>query len=211
MEWVLLTDTTPKVPPGRITPKYGENSEYFTIRIRHSGTFVFFGTPSYLGGEISHIDFCNSNEMSLIEIHSMAKEIGLEGNLAYYFSSTGVNDTNALIMIKDDFDVVNLCNFIDENRMVGVFINHQKFAPPSSASESLESIEKPSKGFSHSVHEGLEVRDEVDNTMVREPSKGFSNSIDERLDNRDEADNIVGREPRKGFSNSRDEGLEIRD
>ncbi|PIN09621.1 hypothetical protein CDL12_17801 [Handroanthus impetiginosus] len=87
--------------------------------MHHHRVFVQFGKPSYLRGEISHIDFCNPDEISLIE-----------GTLACFYSTTGVNETNGLFMLKDAIDVMNLHNFIDENRMVGIFVNHENLLYP---------------------------------------------------------------------------------
>ncbi|PIN10174.1 hypothetical protein CDL12_17242 [Handroanthus impetiginosus] len=128
-----------------------ENTDFFIVRMHHGGTFVYFGTPSYLGGQVSHIDFYSPDKMLLIEMHSMAVEIGLKGD----------DDTNGLSLLKDDMYALNLSNFIDENRMI-------------------ESVGELSKGFYNSMddrqgtigeNERLEFIGEKDNTMGGENRK----------------------------------------
>ncbi|PIN05180.1 hypothetical protein CDL12_22285 [Handroanthus impetiginosus] len=119
--------------------------------MHHSGAFVNLGKHSYLGGQISYIDYCNLDEMSLIEIDGIAIEVGLEDSYIHYYNSTEVNDTNGLTINKDDIDTVNLYNFIDENKMVVVFVDYQKLTAPSNVSEQSESVAKHSIEFRNNV------------------------------------------------------------
>lgn len=105
----------------------------------HSGQFVKFGKTMYTGPNlcVSHIDYCDPDEISMLEIVAMGNEIGLKGVKTFHCSKGGVNDCNFLFALQNDNDVMNLVNLIDKDRMVGIFVEHEIVNDPSTDSESL--------------------------------------------------------------------------
>ncbi|KAL6577649.1 hypothetical protein OROMI_009977 [Orobanche minor] len=105
---------------------YGSNTEYFTIRVHHSGKFITKPKVSYIGGEVSHIDYCCTDELSKIEIDSMLAAIGLQGSLECYYSCTGADDTQILNPIRCDIDALDLGLFDPgESKVSGLFVDHE--------------------------------------------------------------------------------------
>ncbi|KAG8364664.1 hypothetical protein BUALT_Bualt18G0021900 [Buddleja alternifolia] len=80
--------------------------------------------------------------MSLIKLNNMANEIGLQGQFAFYCNRGRgvVNDSNGLVLIQTDIDAMNLAKFVDKNRMVGVFIDHQNGLQNESVGEVLQEL-----------------------------------------------------------------------
>ncbi|KAK6145893.1 hypothetical protein DH2020_019762 [Rehmannia glutinosa] len=61
----------------------------------------------------------------------MAKKIGLKEYNRIYCSKIGVDDCSELVLMQNDIDALNLVNYIDHNKMVGVFIENQCTNPNS--------------------------------------------------------------------------------
>ncbi|KAK6143415.1 hypothetical protein DH2020_023763 [Rehmannia glutinosa] len=90
-------------------------------------TLLKMGSTFYVGEKmgVSHIDYCDSDEMSLLEIISMANELGLKGFKCFHVSKGGVNNCMDILAIQNDNDAMKLVDFIDQNRMVGVFVEYE--------------------------------------------------------------------------------------
>ncbi|KAL6568685.1 hypothetical protein OROHE_004369 [Orobanche hederae] len=112
------------IPPGKLTPDYGSNNEYFTIRLHHSGRFLNLGHMVYNGGEISHIDWYSQDEMSSLELGFMLGEIGaVYGVLEYYYSPDSRDHCVNIIQIVGDREAIEMCKFVDGDKLVGVVVS----------------------------------------------------------------------------------------
>ncbi|GER43888.1 nucleosome assembly protein 1 [Striga asiatica] len=60
----------------------------------------------------------------MLELVSMCDEFGLHGVKAFYCSLDEINYCRNTVIVQSDLDAMNLVNFIDENRTVGVFLEH---------------------------------------------------------------------------------------
>ncbi|KAL0381974.1 UNVERIFIED_CONTAM: hypothetical protein Scaly_0484700 [Sesamum calycinum] len=101
------------------------NSEYFTIRLHHSGQLCEFGRRVYVGGKIDHFDYCHVDEMSLIELTEMAKTLQIDTeHVTFFYSRNGINDCNSIAMMSTDLHTLELVNYVDGDRIVGIFIDH---------------------------------------------------------------------------------------
>ncbi|KAL0389261.1 UNVERIFIED_CONTAM: hypothetical protein Scaly_0283200 [Sesamum calycinum] len=89
MGW-RLREGESEIATGRVAPDYGPNSEYFTIRLHHSGQLCEFGRRVYVGGKIDHFDYCHVDEMSLIELTEMAKTLQIDTEHVTFFYSRKV-------------------------------------------------------------------------------------------------------------------------
>ncbi|WOH08228.1 hypothetical protein DCAR_0727665 [Daucus carota subsp. sativus] len=65
----------PILAPGDETPKYGEDSRFFTIKV-HYGRRFDDNMDSYVGGEIRYFDMCEVVDFCLIDMESMLTELG---------------------------------------------------------------------------------------------------------------------------------------
>ncbi|KAL6515222.1 hypothetical protein OROHE_018854 [Orobanche hederae] len=79
------------IPRGRTAPDYVACGSDFTIVLHHHGKFNKSRTL-YDGGAVDYFDFCNVDEMSMIEIKEMLKmcDIAVE-TVTCYFSKSGIN------------------------------------------------------------------------------------------------------------------------
>ncbi|GMP99310.1 hypothetical protein CsSME_00046827 [Camellia sinensis var. sinensis] len=87
--------------------------------MHHGGLVSYNLQRVYIGGLISYFDFCNSNEISLVELDNMAKEVGCIGCNIYYYK---LNYCAGLELINTDEDVMRLETFVDGNRVVKVYV-----------------------------------------------------------------------------------------
>ncbi|XP_012833671.1 PREDICTED: uncharacterized protein LOC105954545 [Erythranthe guttata] len=98
---------------GRTAPDYGSNCEFFTIKMHHSENINYF-------------DYCNEDEISMIEIIEMAKELGLNGTVNFFHNrGGGINDCNNVAIMKHDIDAMALVNFIDGERVAEIYVQHE--------------------------------------------------------------------------------------
>ncbi|GAB2268041.1 hypothetical protein Dimus_038694 [Dionaea muscipula] len=99
-------------------PLYDVRTGHFTIDMRHGGSFGGNGGRKryYVNGDIGHFDYCHGDELSLLELRSMAKELGLHAS-SEYFVRVGKNYSQ----INSDVDAMNLYKHVDENRIVHVY------------------------------------------------------------------------------------------
>lgn len=113
----------------------GPDSESFTIQMHHSGKLLKkLGKSFYLGSMVSYIDFCHPDEMSMIELNEMTSELGFKDSVQLHCSKGGTDEYFDLLPIKTNIDALNLVKFIDENRMVELFVEHE---------ESGDGVEEP--------------------------------------------------------------------
>ncbi|XP_012852893.1 PREDICTED: uncharacterized protein LOC105972477 [Erythranthe guttata] len=117
MVWKLRAD-------GDGPPDYGSNSDHFTIRMHHSGKLLNLGSICYLSGSVNYFDFCSEDEISMLEIVAMSKELGLIDIFGFYHSRGRLNDYSELVLMDDDHDAMNLVNFIDEERVTVIYVRH---------------------------------------------------------------------------------------
>ncbi|KAL3849414.1 hypothetical protein ACJIZ3_011296 [Penstemon smallii] len=93
--------------------------------MHHSGRFLNLGSRCYLSGGVSYFDYCTEDEMSMIEINEMAKQINLKNVIGFYYSKRGINDCNDLVLMQHDSDAMNLVNFVDQTRVIAVYVEHK--------------------------------------------------------------------------------------
>ncbi|KAK6143639.1 hypothetical protein DH2020_023987 [Rehmannia glutinosa] len=128
----------------------------------------------YYGAEINHIDYCDADEMSLLELHNMAKELTVKEYVRFYYSRFGVDNCSDLVVVENNIDALNLVNCIDHNRMVGVFIEHEKINLYGNESESYHELPR--------VDEPLEFvgndRNETENNDVHDNNESIESEGD---------------------------------
>lgn len=157
----------------------GPNSEFFTIRMHHSGKFMNFGSTCYVGGSISYFDYCSEDEMSMLEISEMAKDLGLHGSVSFFHNrGGGINNCNSVVLMNDDVDAMILVNFLDRERVTEIYVGH---GDNNLSEDKSENGENESMGGSFpEVDEpvGYEGDDEQFDDEVYEPSHFNEPSIE---------------------------------
>ncbi|KAL0328594.1 UNVERIFIED_CONTAM: hypothetical protein Scaly_2292000 [Sesamum calycinum] len=101
MGW-RLREGESEIATGRVAPDYG----------------------FYVGGKIDHFDYCHVDEMSLIELTEMAKTLQIDTHVTFFYSRNGINDCNSIAMMSTDLHTLELVNYVDGDRIVGIFIDH---------------------------------------------------------------------------------------
>ncbi|KAG8369567.1 hypothetical protein BUALT_Bualt14G0026800 [Buddleja alternifolia] len=101
-----------------------KSSNYFTIKMHHSGRFLEINGRFYIDGQVSFFDFCEPSEMSLSAIYDMARQIGQVEGVVFYFSLKGPDDCSDLECLIHDCDARNLFAVVNRERVVGVYIEY---------------------------------------------------------------------------------------
>lgn len=86
---------------------------HFTIKMYYDGCFE---DGNYVGGTFGFIDFCQEDEMGIMEICAMAKELSGGFSNDYYLRLNG-----RISIIKSDTDALRMCQLVDSNRLVEVY------------------------------------------------------------------------------------------
>ncbi|KAG8373149.1 hypothetical protein BUALT_Bualt12G0140900 [Buddleja alternifolia] len=147
--------------------------------------FQYLRKRKHEGGITSHVDYCEADEMSKLELNGMAKEIGLHGFFRFYYSKGGVNDTNGLILMDNDIHVMDLAKFVDKNRMVRVFIDHQKLTQAEFVGEVDKKFEEHTVELTTTL--GGPVFEHVDGLRDEQPDEVRVEQLDEaRVEQLDE-------------------------
>lgn len=123
----------------------GPGSEYFTIRIHHSGKFVELNHRCYVGGKVDYFDYCHQDEMSMLELNEMAKELGLTDILNFFHNRGVMNDCNYIDKMKSDIDTMFLDNFLDDFRVTEIFVEHEYL-------DESESVQNEDEDTDHLPH-----------------------------------------------------------
>lgn len=106
-----------------------DNTEFFTIKMHHSGKFLNLSRTCYLAGAIDYFDYCSGDEMSMIEISEMGKELVLKDVAALFHSrGLGINESDDLHLMETDMDAMNIVNFVDENRVTSIYVKHHSIS-----------------------------------------------------------------------------------
>ncbi|KAL1808248.1 hypothetical protein ACET3Z_025238 [Daucus carota] len=98
----------PILAPGDETPKYGEDSRFFTIKV-HYGRRFDDNMDSYVGGEIRYFDMCEVVDFCLIDMESMLTELGY---LNIYTTHEPLDE-----VVGDGWDEFSLTQLAEDQRI----------------------------------------------------------------------------------------------
>ncbi|GMP78444.1 hypothetical protein CsSME_00034366 [Camellia sinensis var. sinensis] len=87
--------------------------------MHHGGLVSYNPQRVYSGGLKSYFDFCNSDEISLVELDNMAKEVGCTGCNIYCYK---LNYCVGLELINTDEYVMRLETLVDGKGVVEVYV-----------------------------------------------------------------------------------------
>ncbi|KAK6138828.1 hypothetical protein DH2020_027432 [Rehmannia glutinosa] len=154
------------------------------------------GSTFYVGEKmgVSHIDYYDSDEISLLEIISMANELGLKGFTCFHVNKGGVNNCMDILAIHNNNDAMKLVDFIDQNRMVGVFVEYE----PANVHVSKPMNENVTTQDLPNIEEPLPYWGDMDNSDM---GNDHMDNIDEHQGNEVDIEEHEGNENVHGIEN----------
>lgn len=109
--------------------------------MHHGGQFGGIITQTYIGGSVSSFDYCHSDELSLIELSHMGKDLGY-GIAKFYQKVRG-----EFVFIAKDQDVMDFgLGFDVKKRVVQIYMKHAELTNVvggTQASETIKNISRP--------------------------------------------------------------------
>ncbi|KAK8955084.1 hypothetical protein KSP39_PZI001925 [Platanthera zijinensis] len=123
MVWIQrLTDDTDFMFQAPIYDTENKNM-LFTIRMHHYGSFLTSNGTVYMPDHITYFYFCDAREFLLKDLHDMSMQLGEDECVRFYYSLTGINDCNHLVLIVTDEDTQKLLNHCSFQRVVDVYVD----------------------------------------------------------------------------------------
>ncbi|KAK8944768.1 hypothetical protein KSP39_PZI008448 [Platanthera zijinensis] len=114
----------------------------FTIRLHHSGLFIWSANILYRSDVVSLFDYCDCNFILLKDLHDMTEQVGHLGWLRFFCCPGGFVDRSNMNLILNDDDVTNLIRYINSEKIVEVYVETVE-AHNDHDSEVDRSLEKP--------------------------------------------------------------------
>ncbi|KAI8569473.1 hypothetical protein RHMOL_Rhmol02G0282000 [Rhododendron molle] len=106
MVWSVRDDGGPP-------PLYDHCLAHFTIKMHHGGRLE---GSNYVDGSFGFIDYCDEDEIGIIELSNMAIDLGITYSNDYYLRSNGY-----FTLIKSDVDALRMCQLVGSRRVVDVY------------------------------------------------------------------------------------------
>lgn len=83
----------------------------------------YTGRTEYVGGSVGFVDYCDSDELSVIELCSMVGEFGQTFSAINFYIRV-----NGFIKLQTDSDVMTLHTLLDKDRVVKVYSVEEKLS-----------------------------------------------------------------------------------
>ena len=84
----------------------------FTLKIYHGADWVD-NPRAYVGGTVDFFDFCNADQISIIEIYSMLKEVDEFGFHQLWYKLPGTTFDRAFVLNNDE-ELMTMCELISD-------------------------------------------------------------------------------------------------
>ncbi|KAK3041474.1 hypothetical protein RJ639_000451 [Escallonia herrerae] len=103
-----------------------DGSDRYTIKFHHGGDFNSISDNlQYVGGKIAYIDNLDPDEISVIEIHEMLKQIYVQPYIAAYYLKPNKQMKDGIQILLDDQDAYNMCTCnLQDSRIALVYVDH---------------------------------------------------------------------------------------
>ncbi|CAK9143466.1 unnamed protein product [Ilex paraguariensis] len=91
--------------------------------MHHSGKFEGYGDKVYTCGRWNHFDMCHADQLSLVELNNMLKDVGVdysENTKYYHKASKGWGE------LENDQQIMELKKWKNSNRVVDLYVKHSK-------------------------------------------------------------------------------------
>lgn len=104
------------------------NPDHFTLEFHHGGRLVNLNADGsekrYVGGMITWGDYANIDYMSLLEMDGLAKLLGYNENIVYYYKEPGHPEDRGWVAAITDACILRLCGFQTPQRVAVVYFCH---------------------------------------------------------------------------------------
>ncbi|KAL4583826.1 hypothetical protein LXL04_008410 [Taraxacum kok-saghyz] len=104
---------------------YGGITNYFTIRVNHSGVFTQKSDMKYVNGTVDYFDFVDADLFSVHEFEDMLEMLGYMNRekMCYQFRIPEIELEYGLMPLVNDQDV-NLCKYVSYHKVIDIYIQH---------------------------------------------------------------------------------------
>ncbi|CAI9264928.1 unnamed protein product [Lactuca saligna] len=118
----------PKGETYDITNEYERVPTMFSIKLHHGGNFTKLPNTKYVKGEVRYIDLVDIDEFSVHELDAMMLELGysVPPVIYYHFRIPHEDLDFGLRALGNDNDVLNLAQYIGDNKVIEVYTEHGK-------------------------------------------------------------------------------------
>ncbi|KAH7846022.1 hypothetical protein Vadar_008846 [Vaccinium darrowii] len=177
------------IPSTRRVHRTDRSLPHFTIRMHYGGTIK--GT-NYLGGSFGYVDYCEDDELSIIELGNMLVQMGQ--SLSNFSDDYYVIFNERMTQMKKDSDVLSMSQLVDRRRLVNVYslakVNAPILSTQSSQNCSGTKTTKTINNGKRKMKEVVEVEtreyiDDDSDTNEYDPDSESSNSDDEEFNESD--------------------------
>ncbi|KAL8132436.1 hypothetical protein AgCh_008074 [Apium graveolens] len=117
MSWFMRLKEDAKIYDPEQHPQYSD-PDNFTIKLHH-GVEIKTDPKLYVSGSVDYFDFCNVDELSLVDLNAMLKEAGEMGGITGCFQ------------LDSDDELMDMCALV-KSRYVDIFVTT---VPPLSSSQ----------------------------------------------------------------------------
>lgn len=120
MAWFLRLKEDAEVYKPRECPDYTDANN-FSIKLFHGG--IMNENPrNYVGGSVDYVDFCNVDQMSMLEIYGMLNEVGYKGGyFNIWYKAPGTTMDRGLFELQSDDELLLMCAMMPKAKYVEIY------------------------------------------------------------------------------------------
>ncbi|GJV19936.1 mutator type transposase [Tanacetum coccineum] len=124
----MLAATWSLRPDGHTLDSYKEYCNHptaFTLKINHGGQLTCPPNVRYIGGKSNWFDDVDADTFSTIEVQTMVKDLGyIHTDLMLYYKIPKLPLHNGLKSLACDKDVMEMCQYVSQCKLMEVFVIH---------------------------------------------------------------------------------------
>ncbi|GKD31829.1 hypothetical protein Tco_1242607 [Tanacetum coccineum] len=138
----MLAATWSLRPDGHSLDSYNEYRNHptaFTLKINHGGTLTSPPNVRYRGGKANWFDDVDADTFSAIEVQTMVKDLGyVHKDLQLYYKIPKCNLDIGLKPLSCDKDVMEMCQYVSQCKVMDVFVIHPISEPELVSNEDID-------------------------------------------------------------------------
>ncbi|GJT07180.1 transposase, MuDR [Tanacetum coccineum] len=138
----MLAATWSLRPDGHSLDSYNEYRNHpttFTLKINHGGTLTSPPNVRYRGGKANWFDDVDVDTFSAIEVQTMVKDLGyVHKDLQLYYKIPKCNLDIGLKPLSCDKDVMEMCQYVSQCKVMDVFVIHPISEPELVSNEDID-------------------------------------------------------------------------
>ncbi|GJY50961.1 mutator type transposase [Tanacetum coccineum] len=139
----MLAATWSLRPDGHSLDSYHEyrnnHPTSFTLKINHGGKLTSPPNVRYRGGKANWFDDVDADTFPAIEVQTMVKDLGyVHKDLQLYYKIPKCNLDIGLKPLSCDKDVMEMCQYVSQCKVMDVFVIHQIIKPELVSNEDID-------------------------------------------------------------------------